>query len=94
MKGTAYFPIILKLEFEHLPKRAKAATVSKLLDQWATSPIKAGGVVAIKKHHKNNAHHEHRLGLFSGVKAFTVAFSFFFFSFPLTVFKGSSVALL
>lgn len=73
MKGTAYFPSIIKLELEHLPKRAKAATVSKLLDQWATSPIKAGEAVATKKHHKNNALQEDGLGLFFGVKAFPAA---------------------
>lgn len=74
MKGTAYFPIIIKLELEHLPKRAKAATVSKIPDQWATSPIKAGEAVAIKKHHKNNALQEYRLGLFFGAKTCTAAF--------------------
>lgn len=74
MQGIAYFPIIIRLELEHLPKRAKAATISKLPDQWATSPIKAGEAVAIKKHHDNNALQEHRVGLFFGVKAFTAAF--------------------
>lgn len=74
MKGTAYFPIIIKLELEHLHKRVKAATVSKLPDQWATSPIKAGEAVAIKRHHRNNALQEHRLGQFFGVKAFPAAF--------------------
>lgn len=86
-KGTAYFPIIIKLDLEHLPKSAEAATVSKLPDQWVTSPIKAGEAVAIKKHHKNNALQEHRLGLFFWGKGFQCCFLAWL------CFKGSSVAL-
>lgn len=58
MKGTAYFPNIIRLEIEHLPKHTNKTTVSRTLDQWhswAQSPVKTEEAIAIKKHHKTEA---------------------------------------